>query len=151
LVLIVIVVGVVLASAITVALRRLVVKHFSERSSLELFNRWAGLGIGAGQGAILCALVLGGLLVLEPIAKCRIAADVQGRDHKIARVLAVRVVEYAGQTRDSAIGPSVAQYNLFRRWSPLKRLCDDLRVLRHPLTRTSSKTERAIDAHFSAR
>ena len=150
-VLIVMVAAVVVAFAVTMALRRLIVEHCPERPSLEALNRCAGLGIGAGQGAVLCALVLGGLLVLEPIAKDRMAADVQGQDHKIARVLTAKVLEYAEQTRQSAIGPSVAEYNLFRQWSPLEQLSDDLRVLRHPLTRTPSQTERAIDEQFSAR
>lgn len=143
--------GLVVLLATTMALRRLVVKCFSERPSLEPVNRWAGFGIGAGQGAILCMLVLGGLLVLEPLALERRAADVQLRDHKFVRVLATKVIDYAGKTRESAIGPQVAQYNPFHHWSPLKDLRNDLQDLDNPLTGATTKSQRMIDRHLSSR
>lgn len=150
-VLLVLLAGGAVAFAVTVALRRFMAEHCPERPSWQAVNRWAGLVLGAGQGAILCGLVLGGLLILEPIARQRLAADTQGRDNKIAKVLTEGVLNYAEQTRDSAIGPSVAEYNLFRHWSPLERLGGELRLLRDPLTRSPSETERAVEEHFWAR
>lgn len=147
----VIVSGMIVALATTAALRRLIVRFFSAGPSLEAVNRWAGFGIGAGQGAILCGLVLGGLLVLEPIAKDRLFNDDHARDNKIPQVLAAKVVEYAGKTSESAIGPTVAHYNPFRLLPPLEELRNDLRDLRNPLTRAPSKSERTVDLHFSAR
>ncbi len=141
--------SVFVAFKVTAALLRYIAEHGDRRQSLEAVNRWAGLGLGASQGAILCALVLGGLLVLEPIARQRLAAA--GRDNKIAKVITERVVDYAGKTRASAIGPTVAKYNPFRHCSPLKQATGDVQFLRKPWTRAPSRTERAVQEHFSAR
>ncbi len=143
------------ATVVTVAtarvLRRLIVKRFAERPTWQSFNQWAGLGIGIGQGAVLSMLVLGGLLVLEPIAIDRLGSAAAEDDHRLARAVATKVVEYAGQTQESAIGPAVAKYNPFRHWSPLKELGHDLGELRKPWTRAPSKSERTIDEHLSVR
>ena len=134
-----------------VALRQLIVRFCSGRPLLEAFNRWFGCVIGAVQGIILCGLVLGGLLVLEPIAKHRLLYDAEARDSKIPQVLSTKVVVYARLTSRSAIGPTVAQYNPFQLLPPLAELRKDLLGLGHPLTSRPSKSERALREHFSAR
>jgi hypothetical protein len=147
----VIVTGIIATFGTAVALRQLIVRFFSARRSLEVLNRWAGFAIGASQGAILCGLVLGGLLVLEPIAKERLFYAARSRDHKAPQVIATKVVAYARQTRESAIGPTVAQYNPFRILPSLQELRDDLLDLCRPLTRTRFNSERTVDEHYSAR
>lgn len=146
---------VVTAMAVTLAtaraLRWLIVNRFAARPSWQPFNQWAGFGIGAGQGVVLSMLVLGGLLVLEPMAIDRLGSAAAADDHRLARVVAAKVVEYAGQTKASAIGPAVATSNPFQHWSPLKEWCRDLSEVRNPWTRAPSKSERTIDEHLSAR
>lgn len=143
--------GFSVALATTLALRKLVVRYSSHRPSLESYNRWAGFGLGAAQAVILCVLLFGGLLVIEPIAQQRIVSDVQARDHRIAQVLAAKVIALAGATRDSSIATTIERYDLRRHLAPLKQVADDLRGAGNPLTRARSKSELAVDEQYSAR
>ncbi len=95
-------------------------------------------------------LVLGGLLIIEPIAAERLARDVHSRDNKIAHVLATKVTEYAEQTGESAIGRAASHYDLFRLLPSAAELRNGLDDLRNPLTRTPSKSEQTIKEHLVA-
>jgi hypothetical protein len=146
-----VVTGIIATYATTITLLPLVAGFSPAGTIRETVNRWAGFTIGAIQGGILSALVLSAVLILEPIAKHRLYYDSEARDHQMARVLAVKLVEYAKETNASAIGPTVAHYNLFRLLPPLEELQHDLLGLRNPLRRTPSKSEQAVKKHFAAR
>ncbi len=143
--------GLAIAAVVSFALRRLLVKCRSEQPWVSTFDRVSGFVIGAVQGAALSLLVIAGLLVLDPLARQRQQADTQLRDHKMARVWAEKIVNYAALTRESAIGPLVAEYNPFDYLQPLKEFRHELDALTETVSRQPSKSELAVEAHYSAR
>lgn len=143
--------GAILTAGATLKLRRLVAEHTVARPKLDWCNRWLGFGLGAVQGACLCGLVLAGFLVFEPIAADRVAADGHARDHKIAHIIATNLIDYAGKTRTSSIGTTVARHGLMRHIEPLHRYRDQLRDFANPLTREPSAGERAAEDQFTSR
>lgn len=138
-------IGFLIAIAIAWLGHRIGKKILPERRSLESVNRLSGFAIGGIQGAMLVLVVAAGLLVIEPFAKKRLAADVEGNDHKVARVVSKRVIDFSGRIRASAIGPITAKYDPFQHIPEFKQFESQLNALAIPLTKPASKSETAID------
>ncbi len=129
----------------------LVMRRCLERPKMGTFNHLAGFGIGAGEGAILSLILVAGLLALEPIAENRLGVDAQESDNLVVREIAEQVVEYAEQTRESALGRLIVECSLFQHFSPLQKLREDLRGLSVTWTSQPSQSELAIDERRRAR
>jgi uncharacterized membrane protein required for colicin V production len=85
-----------------------------DRPLINSINRWIGLGLGLVQGCLLVVIVLGGLLVLEPIAQQGMFGELTG--NRRGSVLNCR------ELRESTLGRCVASWNPFERVPRLRRL-----------------------------
>ena len=90
------------------------------RPMLQQLNRMAGFAFGGAQGALVTLLLLGGILVVEPMAKLRVAR--RDADTTFARTVAKRVIDVATMTRQSCLGSLIHTYNPFGRVPQLKRV-----------------------------
>jgi len=101
------------------------------RPRLNAFNRWLGFGFGAVQGLACMLIIFGGLLILEPTVKERIAV----RDkvpNKFSLAVAERVLDVAEHTRSSAFGAAVVANNPFEKVSQLAKVQKSVRVVSDP-------------------
>lgn len=103
---------------------------FEDRPVLESINRWLGFLFGGAQGTGIVLLLLGGILLVEPMAKERVAARTEGS--AFAHAVSKRVVKVAAQTRASQVGPTVMEYNPFERIPQLARLREHMKLARDP-------------------
>ena len=102
-------IGTVVMGLVGIVTRRMMVK----RPGLETWDRRLGFALGAVEGAISVALLLGGLLVIEPLDR-RLA---QQRDPNNPRGQAVSnwIQSTTAKTRSSRLGPTLVDYNPFVR------------------------------------
>jgi len=122
--------GITLIVALTV--RLLARWVLEERPLLQSCNKWGGFSFGVVQGAVVMLLLLGGLLVIEPMVENRLHSHVPSGDSKMQKIVARRVIELTSQTRRSAVAPWVVAYNPFIRVRQLKRLHRSMLVLSDP-------------------
>ncbi|MCA9143154.1 MAG: CvpA family protein [Planctomycetales bacterium] len=120
--------GITFASMIAMAIIARVL--LEDRPRLEAMNRWTGFLFGGVQGTGVMLLLLGGILMVEPMAKERVAARTS--EGAFARAVAERIVDVAGQTQKSRVGPFVMEYNPFQRVPQLARLQESMKVARDP-------------------
>lgn len=121
-------IGITVAAMIVMAL----LSHmlFSDRPRLEAVNRWTGFLFGGVQGIGIMLLLLGGIFVVEPMAKERVAARMPGG--KFAHAVSERVVSVAEMTRNSQVGPFVIEYNPFQLVPQLDQMQDSIQLARDP-------------------
>ncbi|HUG70614.1 MAG TPA: CvpA family protein [Pirellulaceae bacterium] len=121
-------IGIMVAAmiALTITGRVLV----EDRPRLEALNRWFGFLLGGVQGVGIMLLLLGGMLIVEPMAKQRVAA--RTADGEFAREVSERIVQIADQTRDSEVGSIVVEYNPFQRVPQLDRMQESMKLARDP-------------------
>jgi uncharacterized membrane protein required for colicin V production len=120
--------GITLAAVIVVKILARVL--LEDRPRLEAMNRWSGFLLGGVQGTGLMLLLLGGMLMVEPMAKERVATSVPGG--AFARAVSERIVKVAEQTRESRVGPLVIEYNPFQRVPQLNRMQESMKLARDP-------------------
>jgi hypothetical protein len=120
--------GITFAAMIAMAIIARVL--LEDRPRLEAMNRWTGFLFGGVQGTGVMLLLLGGILMVEPMAKERVAARTS--EGAFASAVAERIVDVAGQTRKSRVGPFVMEYNPFQRVPQLARLQESMKVARDP-------------------
>lgn len=104
---------------------------FTERPRLDACNRWLGFGIGAVQGVAVMLIIVGGLLVLEPTVKKRVAAR-DSVPNKFSLTVAERVLDVTEQTRSSAFGEAVVANNPFEKVPQLAKVQKSVRVVSDP-------------------
>lgn len=104
---------------------------FDERPRLDACNRWFGFGIGAVQGMLVVLIIVGGLLVLEPTVKKRVAAR-ESNPNKFSLAVAERVLDVTKQTRSSAFGEAVIANNPFEQVPQLAKVQRSVRVVSDP-------------------
>jgi uncharacterized membrane protein required for colicin V production len=79
------------------------------RPGLARMNRLTGFTFGYGQGAVAMVLLVGGMLVMEPLQRDRLAtANIQAEDYSIVHKAIFWTVEQADA---SVIGPYIRKYN----------------------------------------
>lgn len=100
------------------------------RPRLEALNRWFGFLLGGVQGMGIMLLLLGGMLIVEPMAQERVAA--RSADGEFARAVSERIVKIADQTRDSEVGSIVVEYNPFQCVPQLDRMQESMKLARDP-------------------
>jgi uncharacterized membrane protein required for colicin V production len=120
--------GITLTAVVLVAVlsRRLLV----ERPRLTAWNRWIGFGLGGMQGTLIVLILIGGLLVVEPMAKKRVAA--RDADDAFGQAVAQQVVRITEQSRVSKVGPLLAAYNPFDHIPQLAQMQQGVRVVSDP-------------------
>ncbi len=92
----------------------------AKRPKLDSANRWLGFGIGAAEGMIGILLLLGGLLIIEPTLRDRMA-KLNAADAQRARV-ANWVLAVNDNVHSSRVGHLVEQYNPFKLVPQLNKL-----------------------------
>lgn len=102
-------VALILSALTTTAVLLLAGWVFRSRPRLDRANRWLGFGIGAAEGVLIASMLLGGVLVLEPLERQRIDRGVPQTDWG-AR-LSGWILTAADHTRTSRVGPWVERYN----------------------------------------
>jgi hypothetical protein len=123
-------IGIGLTFAATIVTSLVAGVLLENRPRLEAMNRWIGFLLGGVQGTGIMLLFLGGILMVEPMARERVAARTP--DGAFARAVSERVVKVAEQTRESRIGPSVKAYNPFQRIPQLARMQESMQLARDP-------------------
>lgn len=105
---------------------------FRDRPLLSACNQWLGFVGGSIQGAVLVVLLIGGVLVVEPMARERLDAAIPYQSDALARATSKQVVRIAEQTHASAIGPWIVRNNPFERVPALRRMLNTARVASNP-------------------
>jgi len=123
-----------------------------QRPSPDTFNRLAGFGIGAGEGAILSICVIVAILSIEPAAQRYLfaASDTKGKN-LVVQKMSQQIVDYAGQTRDSALGGPLLDYGLFEALALLKDLSYEMMGPDPYKIDRPASSELAIDDHRATR
>ncbi|NND97155.1 MAG: hypothetical protein HKN47_07495 [Pirellulaceae bacterium] len=91
-----------------------------QRPRLARLNAWLGFGTGAVQGVASVLLMLGGLLIIEPYEIQRASASVNRTAR--AQMVSGYILKVTEQTRQSALGPLIEQYNPFTQFPQLNKL-----------------------------
>lgn len=125
-------IGVMISLVVTIPLTMLSNHLLFKRRRLNLANSLVGFAIGIAEGVVMAFLVLGGLLSLQMWQR----ADAR-QDHETLadNRIAVVIDEWASRTRQSAIGPTIRDYNPFERFEMLasvREMRDDVRRLKNP-------------------
>lgn len=120
--------GITLTAAVLVAVlaRRLLI----ERPRLTAWNRWVGFGLGGMQGALIVLILVGGLQIVEPMAKKRVSAS--DGDDSFGQAVAEQVVRITEQSHVSRVGPLLAAYNPFDHIPQLAQMQQGVRVVSDP-------------------
>jgi hypothetical protein len=82
------------------------------------------------QGALVLLILVGGVLVVEPMSKKRVVA--RDDNGPFGRAVAQHVVNIAKQTRESRLGPAIIANNPFEQIPPLARMQRKVRVVSDP-------------------
>lgn len=91
----------------------------ARRPILDRWDRWLGFALGAVEGAISVALLLGGLMVIEPLD--RQLAEHRDPENPRAQAVSNWIQDTTAKTRSSRIGPALADYNPFVRIPTLNK------------------------------
>ena len=114
------VVGLMVSMIVTVIVILITGRTMKNRPRLSLSNCWLGFLIGGAEGVIGIALLLGGILIIEPFekqrAEQRAATDLQGQ------TIGKTIEAIATKTRASQLGPLVDKYNPFTRIPQLNQI-----------------------------
>lgn len=115
---------------------------FADRPRLAACNKWVGFAVGGVQGGVLVLLAMGGLFLIEPMAKQRVVNREQASP--LGRAVAKQVVNITEQTRGSKLGTVILTNNPFDHVPQLAKMKSSVRVIsdpqrlneliRHPLT-----------------
>jgi uncharacterized membrane protein required for colicin V production len=113
-------IGLLLALTVTVISVLIMNRVMKHRPRLVWSNCWLGFLIGGAEGAVAILLLLGGILIMQPVEQQR--ADL--RDPSDVRGLAVSnaILTVAQKTQASPIGPVVEKYNPFTRIPQLNKI-----------------------------
>ena len=123
-------IGILMAFALMV--RLLTRRLLEERPLLQGLNQWGGFSFGVVQGAGVVLLMLGGLLIVEPMVKNRLYSGRGSGSSKMQKAVGRRLMEIAEQTRQSAVAPWVLAYNPFEQVPQLERLHLSMKVFSDP-------------------
>ncbi len=120
--------GITVGAMILMAiLSRVIVR---DRPRLEALNKWFGFAFGGFQGTGIALLLLGGIMMVEPMAKTRLSS--QEDNDTLARSVSKRIAETAAKTRKSQVGPFVAAYNPFTQVPQLSGMQRGATLVRDP-------------------
>ncbi len=113
-------IGILLALSVTVVSVLIMNRVMKHRPRLAWSNSWLGFVIGGAEGAVAVLLLLGGILMIQPMEQKR--ADL--RDPSDVRGIAVSnaILTVAQKTQASQIGPTIEKYNPFTRIPQLNKL-----------------------------
>ncbi len=95
-------------------------KLFLGRPNLNLKNKWLGFMIGGVEGVVATVVLLGGVLILEPMEQARIDKNIAQTER--GKTISEFVLKIAGFTHASEIGPTIEQYNPFVRFPKLNKI-----------------------------
>ena len=108
------------------------------RPRLAWINSWLGFGTGAAQGALIVLIVLGGLLVVEPM-QLQLANQDAGpsanQRPETAKKMTEAILLVTDHTHSSKLGSTIEKYNPFEHFEPLKKfeqVQQSVRVLSNP-------------------
>ena len=119
-------IGVVISLVVTILVTMIASHFLSQRRKLRWFNRFIGFAVGLVEGVLIAMLVLGALLSVQ---KWQRGVDIENNN------TAKAVDQWASNTRQSAVGPFVRDYNPFERiemLSQVGRVQDTVRRLSDP-------------------
>ena len=125
-------VGIAILMTFAITVRLLTRRLLEEWYLLQGLNKWGGFSFGVAQGAGVMLLLLGGLLIVEPLAKNRLYSSSASGNSKMQKAVVQRLIEMAEQTRSSAVAPWVLAYNPFERVPQLETLHRSMRVFSDP-------------------
>ena len=108
---------ILVASVISVIITNRFMKN---RPRLAMSNSWLGFMIGGAEGVIAILLLLGGILMIEPVEKQR--ADLRGADDVRGQAVGNAITTVAFKTRASPLGPVIDKYNPFTRIPQLNKI-----------------------------
>ena len=93
---------------------------YRRRPMLDRSNRWLGFWIGGAEGVVLTFLLLGGVLVIEPLEQKRAGQD--QRTTNQANQVSTWVLRTADLVHQSELGPYVEKYNPFVQFPELNKI-----------------------------
>ena len=126
-------VGVVISLVVTIAFLMLTGRFVSRRPRLAWLNSWMGFFFAAVQGAAAVLLLLGGVLMIEPLEQKKIDDGIA--KSATGKIISDGVLLVADRTRTSQIGPYIEQYNPFVKIPQLNKIDQvqqTVRVLNDP-------------------
>lgn len=95
-------------------------RFMKNRPRLAMSNCWLGFMIGGAEGAIAILLLLGGILIIEPLETER--AHLRGKDDVRGQAVGNAITTVAFKTRASQLGPVIDKYNPFTRIPQLNKI-----------------------------
>jgi len=126
-------VGVSLVFMVTLVVRFAVKRSVANQPKLQSWNRWLGLTCGGIQGGLLVLFLVGGVMIIEPLARDELLIR-RRHDRDMGRLVSEQVVMIADSTRGGKLGPVIAQYNPFDHIGVLTHVRTGVELLRTPAT-----------------
>tara|TARA_R110002049_G_scaffold285698_1_gene466691 strand:+ start:75016 stop:76017 length:1002 start_codon:yes stop_codon:yes gene_type:complete len=126
-------IGVLISLFVTVAFIVLTSRMVSRRPGLAWLNSWFGFFFAAAQGGLAVLLLLGGVLMIEPMEQRNAEAGVTKSPR--GQMISDAVLTVAEHTHSSQIGPYIERFNPFVKIPQLNKLDQvqqTVRVLNNP-------------------
>ncbi len=114
------VIGLLIALVVTLIAVAISNRIMKNRPRLASSDRWLGFMIGGVEGAIAMLLLLGGILIMEPIERRN--AEIRSSDDARGQAVGNAITTVAIKTRASDLGPVIDKYNPFTRIPQLNKI-----------------------------
>jgi hypothetical protein len=114
------VIGLLISLVASVAAVIIANRFIKNRPRLAKSNCWLGFVIGGAEAAIAVLLMLGGVLVMEPLERQR--AELSRADEVPRFAVGPVITTVAMKTRASELGPVIDKYNPFVRFPQLNKI-----------------------------